>query len=240
MKNEFLDYADGATICEGYVACDDTKRHRRPAVLISHAWGGQHDNERQVARDIAQLGYVAIALDLYGKGVRGNSPQANEALMQPFLADRALLRQRMQAGLTAAKQHPLVDPDCIAVVGYCFGGLCALDLARSSSEGLLAAVSVHGLFYPPNLGEQQRIAAKILVLHGYADPLAPPEQVLSLAKELTDAQADWQLHAYGNTMHSFTHPGANAPASGMMYSPSATRRSWIAIKNFLDEVLGSP
>ncbi|MET0497627.1 MAG: dienelactone hydrolase family protein [Steroidobacteraceae bacterium] len=239
MNHEYLDYRDGDLVCEGYVVCDETKRAQRPCVLVSHTWGGQSENERQIARDIAQLGYVAMALDVYGKGIRGGTQEENEKLMQPFIADRALLRRRLIAAVDAAKAHPLVDPDSIGIVGYCFGGLCALDLARSGTQGVRAAVSVHGIFYPPGLGEQERIIAKILVLHGYADPLAPPEHVLGLAKELTDAQADWQLHAYGHTMHAFTNPAANLPAAGMMYSPAAARRSWIAMKNFLEEVLGS-
>ena len=239
MNHEYLEYRDGDLVCEGYVACDESKRTQRPCVLVSHTWAGQGENERQIARDIAQLGYVALAVDLYGKGARGGTQEENEKLMQPFMADRALLRRRLIAAVDAAKAHPLVDPESIGIVGYCFGGLCALDLARSGTPGVRAAVSVHGIFYPPNLGEQERIAAKILVLHGYDDPLAPPNHVLSLAQELTDAQADWQLHAYGHTMHAFTNPAANQPASGMMYNPAAARRSWIAMKNFLEEVLGS-
>ena len=239
MTHEYLDYTDGDVVCEGYVACDDAKRTRRPCVLVSHAWGGQGEPERQIARDIAQLGYVAMAIDVYGKGVRGHPLQGNEKLMQPFMADRALLRRRLVAAVEAAKKHPLVDPDSVGIVGYCFGGLCALDLARSGTAGVRAAVSFHGIFYPPDLGEQARITAKVLVLHGYADPMAPPEHVLALAKELTDAQADWQLHAYGHAMHAFTHPGANLPAAGMMYNPAAARRSWSAMKGFLEEVLGS-
>jgi dienelactone hydrolase len=238
MRNESFDYNDGDLVCEGYVAYDDVKRAKRPCVLVCHAWGGQSDAERQIARDLAQLGYVGLAIDVYGKGVRGDPLQGNEALMQPFMADRALLRRRMIAAVAAAKQHAMVDADRIGAIGYCFGGLCALDLARSGAADVRGVVSFHGIFYPPNLGDQPRITAKILLLHGYADPMAPPEHVLAIAKELTEAKADWQLHAYGHTMHAFTFPGANLPSHGIMYNPAAARRSWIAMKNFFEEVLG--
>lgn len=238
MQNEFFDYQDGELTCEGYAIFDDSRRGKRPCVLVSHAWGGQGDPERQIARDLAQLGYVGVAIDVYGKGVRGDPLQGNEHLMQPLLADRALLRRRMLAAVTAAKALPMVDAERIAAIGYCFGGLCALDLARSAAHGVRGVVSFHGLLDPPDIGEQVRITAKVLLLHGYADPMAPPEHVLAVANELTAARADWQLHAYGHAMHAFTFPGANLPADGIMYSPSAARRSWMAMKGFLEEVLG--
>lgn len=239
MQNGFFDYRDGDQTFEGYLAYDDARRGKRPCVLVSHAWGGQSESERQIARDIAQLGYAAVAIDVYGKGVRGDPLQGNEQLMQPLMDDRAALRRRMLAAVNAAQQLSVVDPERIGAIGYCFGGLCALDLARSGLPEVLGVVSFHGLFYPPNIGEQEEITARILLLHGYADPMAPPDQLLGIARELTDARADWQLHAYGHAMHAFTFPGANLPAAGIMYNPSAARRSWAAMKSFLAEVLGT-
>jgi dienelactone hydrolase len=237
MHTETLDYKDGSLICEGYVAYDRGASGKRPAVLVSHAWGGQSDFERQKAEKLAELGYVGFALDLYGKGNRGGTMEQNAKLMQPFLDDRAMLRQRINAGLEAARNHPAVDPDRIAAIGFCFGGLCVLDLARSVPAGLRGVVSIHGLFHPPGLGEQPPIKAKILILHGYDDPMAKPDQMLAIANELTAAQADWQIHAYGGTKHAFTNPEAKAPEHGLQYNATADRRSWIAVTNFLAEVL---
>jgi dienelactone hydrolase len=157
--------------------------------------------------------------------------------MQPFLDDRATLRRRITAALDALKSHPLVDSDRVAAIGFCFGGLCVLDLARSVPPSLRGVVSFHGLFHPPKLGEQAKIEAKILMLHGYDDPMATPEHVVAIANELTQAKADWQLHAYGHTSHAFTNPEAQSPDHGLMYNATADRRSWLAMQNFLEEVL---
>lgn len=237
MHTVNLDYKDGNVTCEAYVAYDDAKQGKRPAVLISHAWAGQTDFERKKAEELAKLGYVGIALDNYSKGVRGDIQGDNSHLMMPFMNDRAMLRKRLLAGLAMAQEHPMVDPSKVAVMGYCFGGLCALDLARTAAKGLLGAVSFHGLFTPPGLGQQPKITAKVLILHGYDDPMAKPDTVLAVAKELSDAQADWQIHAYGGTLHAFTNPGANAPERGLQYSKAADQRSWEAMKDFFQEIL---
>jgi dienelactone hydrolase len=237
MKTDYVDYADGSVTCEGYAAYDDAEKGRRPGVLVSHAWGGQNHFERDKADKLASLGYVGFALDLYGKGKRGGTMEQNAKLMQPFLDDRAMLRGRMTAALDALKKHPAVDAERTAAIGFCFGGLCVLDLARSVPPGLEGVVSFHGLFHPPKLGAQAPIKAKVLMLHGYDDPMATPEHVMAIARELTDAQADWQLHAYGRTSHAFTNPEANSPEHGLLYNAAADRRSWAAMKNFLEEVL---
>lgn len=237
MQSEHFDYQDGTLTCEGYVAYDPSKKHKRPGVLVSHAWGGQSDFEREKARKLAELGYVGFALDLYGKGVRGGTMEQNSKLMQPFLGDRAMLRRRITAALDALKAHPQVDAERVAAIGFCFGGLCVLDLARSVPPGLKGVVSFHGLFHAPNLGPQAPISSKVLILHGYDDPMATPEHVVNIARELSDAGADWQLHAYGRTSHAFTNPDAHSPEHGLMYNATADRRSWLAMRNFLEEVL---
>ncbi|CAN5151263.1 dienelactone hydrolase family protein [soil metagenome] len=240
MHTELIEYADDKQICEAFVAYDDSKKEKRPAVLISHAWGGQGKFEQEKATKLAELGYVGFALDNYGKGRRGSSMEENGKLMQPFMDDRAMLRQRLLAGLAAARKHPMVG-DKIAVIGFCFGGLCALDLARVSSKdagakGVNGAVAFHGLFHPPALGKQEEITAKVLMLHGYDDPMATPADVMAVAKELTEAKADWQLHAYGHTSHAFTNPEVNMPANGMQFNATADKRSWQSMQNFLSEV----
>lgn len=235
MNKGTHEYKDGATVCEGYVAHEAGAR--RPCVLVSHAWAGVGDHERARAEELARLGYVGFAIDVYGKGVRGDPMGDNSALMGPYLNDRAKLKQRLLAAVAAAKAHPAVDASKIAMIGYCFGGLCALDVARSGTSDVKGVVSLHGIFAPPGLGAQGPIKSKVLVLHGWEDPMAPPKDVLGLAQELTAAKADWQLHAYGHAMHAFTAEGANAPERGIKYDKSADRRSWAATVDFLKEVL---
>ena len=155
--------------------------------------------------------------------------------MQPFLDDRALLQERLLVALSALQGYALVDPSRIAAVGFCFGGLCVLDLARTGTE-IQGVASFHGLLGPPGNITGGHINAKVLVLHGHDDPMVPVEQVNELEPELTAARADWQIHTYGNTMHSITNPNANDPGFGTQYSESADRRSWGTLLNFLDEI----
>ncbi len=236
MADGYFDYRDGDTVCEAYAVLG-TGSGRRPAVLVVHQWAGQTDAERGAARRLAALGYVGIAIDVYGKGRRGDPGGDHSALMAPFLEDRAALRGRLLAAVDAARTHEAVDPDRIAVIGYCFGGLCAIDVARANAAGVRGVVSLHGIFAPPGLGAQPPIGASLLVLHGWDDPLAPPADVLALAQELSAAGADWQLHAFGGAVHSFTNPAANAPERGIAYHAKADSRSWASVEAFLAEVL---
>lgn len=228
-------YRDGETECEGFIAMpESTGPH--PAVLVAHNWAGQSKADNDVAVRLGALGYVGIAIDVYGKGRRGSMLADNSGLMGPWMADRGALRRRLLAGVEAAAALPIVDESRIAFIGYCFGGLCALDVARSGFPQVKAVASFHGVYAPPKLGEQTPIAAKVLVLHGWDDPMTPPDATIALAHELNAAGADWQLHAYGHTMHSFTNLGANNPAGGTQYSAVADHRSWKALSNFLTEV----
>lgn len=239
LRTEFVDYDADGTLSEAYVAYPPGVG-RRPCVLVAHDWSGQNESIRAVTERVAGLGYTAVALDAYGKGVRGSETGDNTALLLPLLADRALLRRRLLAAHAAARRHPAVDGERFAAIGYCFGGLCVLDLARAGAPDLLSVVSFHGIFQPPGLGPQPPITAKVLLLHGWDDPMAPPNDVIAVARELTDAGADWQLHAYGHAQHAFTFEGAYMPERGIAYDAAADRRSWAAMRAFLDEVLGSP
>jgi dienelactone hydrolase len=235
--SRLLDYQDGDTVFEAYLALPATADGPRPCVLLAHEWSGLNEGMRRVADRVAGLGHACFALDLYGKGVRGEQTGDNTHLMAPLLADRALLRRRLLAGVAAASGLACVDATRLAAMGYCFGGLCALDLARAAPPGLRAAVSFHGDLRPPGLGEQGSIGASVLLLHGWEDPVAPPADVLAVARELTDAGADWQLHAYGHARHAFTFVGANIPERGIAYDARADRRSWAAMRQHLDETL---
>lgn len=234
MPSQYLEYRDGDTVLEAYVALP-AAGGKRPAVLVSHAWAGRDAFECDKADKLAELGYVGIAIDNYGKGVLGKSMEENSALMTPFVQDRAKLRKRLLAGIAAAAKLPQVDAAKMAAIGFCFGGLCVLDMARSGAD-LRGVVSFHGLFRPSEV-PNEKIRAKILALHGHDDPMVPPDAVLALEQELSSAGADWQIHAYGGTMHAFTNPDANAPQNGMQYNPVAAARAWTSMKNFLAEVL---
>ncbi len=230
-----VDYLDDDVLLEGFFAYDDTFDGRRPTVLINHAWGGRDEFVAEKAKKLAELGYLAFAVDMYGKGVLGQDPQENAELMQPFMNDRAMLQKRINAALSAVKLMPWVDDSKIAAIGFCFGGLCVLDLARSGAD-IAAVVSFHGLLGAPDNISHPDIKARVLLLHGYDDPMAPPEQVFAIQQELTGVGVDWQMHVYGNTMHAFTNPHANDPGFGTVYQAVADKRSWFAMKNFLNEV----
>lgn len=240
MHTETTTYADMNLELEGYVALDSTVSGKRPAVLVSHAWAGQSDFERSKAEMLAGLGYVGFAIDVYGKGKRGSNPDENAQLMQPFLDDRALLRRRMAAAVHEIKQHDAVDPHRIAAIGFCFGGLCVLDLARATPDvtGVKGVVSFHGLLNEPKITRPAgKITAKVLALHGYDDPLAPPDSVHAFAAEMTKAGADWQMLMFGHQVHAFTNPQANDRAHGMAFDAATDRRAFAAMRTFLAEAL---
>lgn len=234
MKTDQIVYHDGDTPCHGYLAYDE-QAGPRPVVLVSHAWAGQGDFEREKAHRLVELGYTAFALDNYGHGKCGNNAEDNSALMGPHMEDRFGLQKRLLAGLEAARGLEPADGSRVGAIGYCFGGLCALDLARSGAD-VRGVVSFHGLFAPSGLPPEP-IRAKVLALHGHDDPMVPPDKVLALQTELTEAGADWQVHAYGGTVHAFTNPAARAPEAGTAYRAAADRRSWQSMTAFLAEAL---
>jgi len=236
MIEKTIEYTHEGCTLEAFACIPDGATGPRPAVLIAHAWAGRSPFEADKARALAAQGYVGIAIDMYGKGVLGSGPEENGALMKPFLDNRALLQARFQAALAMARRDPAVDPTRIAAIGFCFGGLCVLDLARSGAD-VRGVVSFHGLLGKPGNTDGQRISAKVLVLHGNDDPMVPVSDVVALEAELSAAGADWQIHTYGNTLHSFTTPEANDPGFGVKYDANADRRSRQAMLNFLEEVL---
>lgn len=235
LQHRLVDYTDGDSVFEGRIAWDDSVTGPRPGVLVAHAWGGRSGYEDGKADGLARLGYAAFALDLYGKGVRGSNPEENGALMQPLLDDREMLQQRLLVSLATLREQPEVEEGRTAAIGFCFGGLGVLDIARTGEE-IAGVVSIHGLFGAPGNTSGNAVKAKVLALHGWDDPMATPDDVNSLAAELSAMGADWQLHAYGNTMHAFTNPAANSPDRGTVYDATADRRSWQAIMNFLEEI----
>jgi dienelactone hydrolase len=237
VRNRVVEYRDGEVLLEGRLSWDDAQSGARPGILVAHTIAGRGTLEETKADKLAELGYVAFALDLYGKGVRGETPEDNRELMNGQLADRAAMQRRLLCALAVLRAQGEVDAARTGAIGFCFGGLCVLDIARTG-EDLAGVVSFHGLFGAPGNTEGNRIRSKVLVLHGWDDPMATPDAVKSLAAELSSMGADWQLHAYGNTMHAFANPAANDRERGTVYDADADRRSWQAMKNFFEELFG--
>ncbi|MAN45069.1 MAG: dienelactone hydrolase family protein [Alphaproteobacteria bacterium] len=230
-----VDYTVDGKTYEGYYLRAKGK-DVAPVVVIAHAWGGLGDNEIEKAERVAnELGYAAFAMDVYGKGKRGTTVEENQALMNPLVEDRAELQKRLAGGLAAAKQQVGVDPKNAAAIGFCFGGLCVLDMARANMD-VAGVASFHGLFSPADNIPSPKIAAKVLMEHGWLDPMATPEDVMAITKEMGDAGADWQMHVHGQCQHAFTTKGANNPDMGTVYDADADRRSMESLKAFLAEL----
>ncbi len=232
MKTETVNYQAKNIDLKGYVAFPDAEN--APLVLIVHTWAGKDEFVHQRAEDLAALGYVGFAVDMYGNGKVGADTAENESLMTPLVSDRDMLKDRIVSALNFGKSLPGVNSSRVAAIGYCFGGLVVLDLARSG-EDLSGVVSFHGLLMPSDISEKG-IKAKVLVLHGERDPMVPLDMVDTFQKEMTEADADWQLHSYGGTYHAFTNPDANDPNLGTQFNKSANERSWQSMKNFFAEI----
>lgn len=230
---KLIEYQHDDTRLEGYFTCDKSHKTKRPTVIVIHDWSGKNEFACQKAEALTSLGYNGFALDMYGKGVLGQTKEEKTALITPFLQNRTLLQNRVMAALDCVSSLDEVDTTKIGMIGFCFGGLCVLDLARTGTDRVRGVVSFHGLLNAPE--KTNEIKAKVLALHGYDDPMAPPEQIVAFANEMTKAKADWQLHAYGQTLHAFTNPEANDPDFGTVYNSTADKRSWEAMKDFFAE-----
>jgi len=235
MAIHHLEYHHGNAVLEAFIAEPEGAAGKGPTVLLMHAWHGRDVFVERKAQELAGMGYVGIALDNYGKGIVGKSKEENMALMSPLMADRNFLAARLKAGVAAIKQLPFVDATKLVVMGYCFGGLCALDVLRNKVE-LAGVISVHGLLEASNhYTPQYHSATKVLALTGYNDPMVPPTQVASFSHEMDNAGVDWQLMVFGNTLHAFTNPEANDKAFGTVYNPIADKRTGILVNNFIAE-----
>ena len=232
--SEKVDYFDNDIRLEGVLFPTDNPADS-PIVLVVPTYAGRDDFTLEKAEKMNQLGYSGFAVDMYGAGKTGCTPEENMALMQTVLDDRSLLQRRINLAHKTAIDKVGIDASKSAAIGFCFGGLCVLDLARSGSN-ISGVVSFHGLFTPPGNTEGNTINAKVLALHGNDDPMVPHDAVNGLANELTTAKADWQIHAYGGTTHAFTNPLANSPEDGMAFNENANNRSWEAMSNFLEEI----
>jgi dienelactone hydrolase len=209
---------------------------RRPGVILFPTVMGVADLELGFARQLVHLGYTGFVADLFGKKFHGAPRDVMMDELKRLRSDRASLRERLLAVLESARAQEAIEPDRIVAIGYCFGGQCALDLARSGAD-IAGVASFHGLLDPPGLPPQP-IKAKMLVFHGWDDPMGPPEAVVALGHELTEAGADWQIHAFGHVAHGFTNPGATGAIPGVLYDELAAERSWTSLISFLEELFG--
>jgi dienelactone hydrolase len=235
FKPNQMEYHDDDTVLQGIYVLPENVTATKPVILVCHDWSGRNVFAEKKAQALAELGYIGFAIDMFGQGKTAETKEEKSALIQPLVQDRKKLQKRMMAAFETAKKIPHADANKMGVIGFCFGGLCALDLARSGAD-VKATISFHGLLHAPNHGNHEQIISKILVLHGYDDPMVKPEQVMAFANEMTQAKVDWQIHMYGHTMHAFTNPAANDPGFGTVYHNLADKRSWIAMQDFLKEV----
>lgn len=232
---ETLEYKDEETACAGTIVYDIHAPGRLPGVLLCPTFWGNDALARRKAMQLARLGYTVLVLDPYGDGRVAESQAEASRLMNALLADRAVIRRRAAAGLKALRYHRRADGSHLAAIGYCFGGLVALELARAGGD-LRGAVSFHGLLDNGGAKPPAELRARILALHGADDPLVPPASVASFIEEMRAAKADWQLVHYGGAVHAFTNPDAGSDNStGLAYNETADQRSWKLMASFLEE-----
>jgi len=233
-----VEYADGDVKLEGYVAYDPDIKGKRPGVLIFHEWTGLGPYEKSRAEQLARLGYVAFAADVYGLGVRPATPEEAAKEAGKYRQNRALLRSRAGAALLELRKLPQTDPDKTAAIGYCFGGGAALELARSGAR-LSGVASFHGNLDTPTPQDAKNIQAKIIAFHGADDPYVSSAAVAGFQDEMRRGGVDWQLVLYGGAVHRFTNPAAGGDVkSGAAYDKAADRRSWRALLDFFAEIFG--
>lgn len=238
LNEQFADYQSNNKVFDLYITYPKDVAIKLPTVIVAPAWDGLNEPIKAITQRVAELGYQAVAIDVYGQGVRGDVTGDNSGLMNPLLENRALLEDRLLSATAAVMELKTTDSSKVAAIGYCFGGLCVLDLARVNAPGIAGVISFHGILTTNGSEQTSPIKSKILVEHGWDDPLAPPPQFLAFTDEMTKRQADWQCHVHGGVMHSFTFEQANAPEQGVQYHPAAASRSWKAMREFFGEVFG--
>jgi dienelactone hydrolase len=236
VQTKAVEYKLGDVTMIGYAAWDDAIQGQRPGVLVVPEWYGLNDYARSRARQLAQLGYLALAVDMYGNGLVAKDSAEAGKLATALRSDRPLMRARARAALDTLRENPLCDPHRIAAIGYCFGGGVVLELARSGAD-IAGVASFHGNLDTPNPEDAKNIKAKVLVLHGADDPHVNATQVANFQQEMRDAKVDWQMIFYGGAVHSFTNPASgDDPSKGVAYNAAADRRSWQTMKDFFDEI----
>jgi dienelactone hydrolase len=236
LRSEAVEYRDGDAVMEGYLVYDDAVTGKRPGVLVVHEWMGLNAYAKKRADQLAELGYIAFAADIYGKGIRPKDTSEAGQFAGKYKSDRKLLRSRVIAAFTVLKIHELTDRQKTAAIGYCFGGTTVLELARSGAD-VAGVVSFHGGLDTPAPGDAKNIKARVLAQHGADDPFVKAQEVAAFQEEMRNAGVDWYFISYGNAVHSFTNPDAgNDPKKGAAYNEKADKRSWKAMKSFFKEI----
>jgi dienelactone hydrolase len=235
IVTQVVEYKQGDTTLEGYLAYDDSISGKRPGVLVVHQWLGLTDYEKHRAEQLAALGYVAFCADIYGKDIRPKNVGEAGAEATKYKTDRALLRDRVNTALAMLEKNDLVDSNRVAAIGYCFGGTAVLELARSGAN-LNGVVSFHGGLDSPTAADGKNIKCKVLVLAGADDPFQKPEDLTAFESEMRDNKVDWQIVFYGGAVHAFTQPDPGFVNSGAKYNEKADKRSWQAMKDFFAEI----
>ncbi len=238
IKTEKIEYKDGDLVLEGYLAYDDALTGKRPGILVCHEWWGNNDYSRGRAEQLASLGFVAFALDMYGKGVTTEDPKKAGELAGALYGDAATLRRRAAAGLKVLTDNPRVDAHKVAAIGYCMGGAVALELARSGAD-LAAVVAFHGSLKTREPAQPGAIKAKVLACNGADDAFVSAEERAAFEKELKDAGVDFVIVNYAGAVHAFTNPGADAHhIPGIAYNEKADKRSWQHMLDLFAEAFG--
>ncbi len=235
-----IDYPQGGDTLQGFLTYDDSVTKPRPGVVIFPEWWGLTDYPRHRAEQLAQLGFVAFSADMYGKGITTKDPKQAEAYANKFYSNIPLMRGRTQAALEILRKDAHTSPSTVAAIGYCFGGKCALELARSGAD-LNAVVSFHGGLSTQNPDDAKNIKAKILICTGADDAFIPPAQIDAFEDEMRKANVNWQVNVYSGAHHAFTNPDADQfHLPNIAYNAQADQRSWAAMLDLFTETLGVP
>jgi dienelactone hydrolase len=236
IRMQTVEYKDGDNVLKGYLAYDDATEDFRPGVVIFPEWWGVTDYPKHRADQLAKMGYVAFVGDIYGNGETTDDPKKAGALAGPFLTDRKSMRRRSQLALDTLLSQKYVDKSRVAAIGYCFGGTCALELARAGAP-LSGVVSFHGGLGRTADEGPDKITAKILICHGGADPLVPPPVLADFEAEMVETGTNYQINIYSGAKHAFTNPASDSHhIPGIGYNQQADRRSWSAMKDFFEEI----
>lgn len=242
MEREKITYKCGDVTCKGYFVYNEIVKEPRPGILIVHAWQGLDDFAKEKTEELAKLGYVAFAADIFGEGKTASNNEEAAQLMMPFFLNRNLLRERINAALEAFTKLNLVDKKRIGAIGFCFGGLTVIELLRSGAN-VKGCVSFHGVLGNTMGGQTatvepnaEKIKGSLLILHGHDDPLVSKEDISNIQKEFTEADVDWQMHVYGHAVHAFTNPKVKDPSTGLAFNEKANERAWQSMKNFFQSI----
>lgn len=229
--------ANGVTM-KGYLAYDDARKGKRPGVLVVHEWWGHNEYARKRARMLAELGYTALAVDMYGDGKTAAHPKDAGAFAGEVKKNMDMATARFQAARTLLARHEMVDSKHIAAIGYCFGGGIVLEMARRGLD-LDAVVSFHGSLGTQSPAQPGQVKAKVLVCNGEADPFVKPEQITALKKEMKNAKVDFKFESYPDAKHAFTNPAATEKGKKfnipLAYNEAADKKSWLDMKSFLNK-----